>query len=103
MPYLTVQKDGSILIHVYVQPRASRTELVGMHDGCLKLAISSPPVDDRANKSVITFLADFLQVSPKLISLSTGRKSRRKKLRINTLGVEEIRRRVDAHLTNCGM
>ena len=47
MPYLTIQKDGSILIHVYVQPRASRTELVGMHDGCLKLAISSPPVDDQ--------------------------------------------------------
>ena len=103
MPYLSIQKDGSILIHVYVQSRASRTELVGMHDGCLKLAISSPPIDDRANKSVILFLADFLQVSPRLISLSTGRKSRRKQLCIKELGMEEIRRRVDAHLMDCGM
>ncbi len=98
MPYLSKQKDGSILLNIYVQPRASRLGFVGMHDGCLKLAIPSPPVDDKANKAVILFLADFFQIPQKEIRLCFGRKSRRKQLAVSGLGEEEIRRLVGANL-----
>ena len=100
MPYLSKQKDGSILLNIYVQPRASRLGFVGLHDGCLKLAIPSPPIDDKANKAVVSFLADFFQISPKDIRLCSGRKSRRKQLAVGALREEEIRRRIGAILTD---
>ena len=98
MPYLSKQKDGTNLINVYVQPRASRTGLIGMHDGCLKLAISSPPVDDKANKSVVSFLSDFFQIPFREIRLCSGKKSRRKQLAIGTVSEDEIRRRIGERL-----
>lgn len=100
MPYLSRQKDGSTLLNVYIQPRASRIGFVGMHDGCLKLAIPSPPVDDKANKAVLSFLADFLHISLKKIRLCSGRKSRRKQLAIGALSPEEIRRLIEEHLAD---
>lgn len=100
MPYLSKQKDGTNLLNVYVQPRASRNGLVGMHDGCLKLAISSPPVDDKANKAVVSFLADFFQIPFREIRLCSGKKSRRKQLAIGTVSEYEIRRRVGEGLAD---
>ena len=98
MPYLSKQKDGSVLLNIYVQPRASRTGLVGLHDGCLKLAISSPPVDDKANKAIIAFLADFFHLPSKEIRLCAGHKSRRKQLTVGSLGEEDLRQRINASL-----
>ncbi len=95
MPYLVMQKDGRAMLNIYVQPRASRLGFVGMHDGCLKLAIPSPPVDDKANKAVVEFLADFLGISPKEIHLRCGRKSRRKQLIIGALGEKDLRQRIE--------
>jgi uncharacterized protein (TIGR00251 family) len=98
MSYLSIQKDGSIQLRIYVQPKASRNGLVGMHDGCLKLAISSPPVDDKANKSVVLFFAELLGISPKEIVLCSGKKSRRKQLAIGPAEEHTIRRLVEAAL-----
>ena len=98
MSYLSVLKDGSIQLRIYVQPKASRNGLVGMHDGYLKLAISSPPVDDKANKSVISFFAEFFQISSKEIVLCSGRKSRRKQFAIGSTDELTIRRQVEAAL-----
>lgn len=98
MPYLTRRKDGAILLNIYVQPRASRLGFAGLHDGCLKLAIPSPPVDDKANKAVVSFLADFFQLAQKEVRLCSGHKSRRKQLAIGTLAEDEIRHRIEAVL-----
>jgi hypothetical protein len=94
-PCLSVLKDGAVGVHIYVQPKASKSAFVGLHDGCLKLAISSPPVDNKANKAVIAFLAEFLQIPQKNIRLCAGEKSRRKVLSIDGMTMAEFRRRIE--------
>ena len=80
--YLTNLPGGAVLLHIYVQPKASKSRIVGLYDGCLKLAIAAPPVDGRANEEVIRFLARLLDISGRDIALHSGAQSRRKKVRL---------------------
>lgn len=81
-PYLTTLADGAVLLHVYVQPKASKSRIVGLYDDCLKLAVAAPPVDGKANEEVIRFLSRLLNIPGRDIALSSGAQSRRKKVRI---------------------
>jgi len=79
------------LIRVYVQPKASRSRLVGLHDGCLKLAVAAPPVDGKANKQVVKYLAGILDVPVREVTVKSGLQSRRKLVALNVPDVNEIR------------
>jgi len=94
LPCLTVQKDGSVGIWIYVQPRASKSGITGMHDECLKLAVTSPPVDNKANRAVAAFLANFLKIPQKNIRLISGVKSRRKLFGIADSTLVELQERI---------
>jgi len=61
-PFVTLTEKG-LLLDVLVQPRASRNEIVGIHDGCLKIRLAAPPVEGAANKACVEFLAEVLGVS----------------------------------------
>ena len=92
MPFLTSAKDGTVLLHVYVQPRASKTRVVGLHDGLLKIGVASPPVDGKANQHVVKFLAKLLKISKSDIVLQSGAQSRRKTLKVFSCSDDDIRR-----------
>lgn len=77
---------GGTVIDIYVQPRASRSEVVGIHDGVLRIRIAAPPVDGAANAEVIAFLARLLGVQRSRVELLSGHTSRRKRVLIR--GVE---------------
>ncbi len=94
MAWLQVGTDGSILLSLYVQPRAGKNELAGIHDGALKLRLTTPPVDGKANKAVIAFFSKALKISKSSISLRTGLKNRRKQLQIVGLDEKTIRLRL---------
>jgi len=94
MPYLSQLQDGRVLLSVYVQPRASRNALVCIHDQAVKLAITSPPVDDAANRAIIVFFASFFGVARQDIVLHRGQQSRRKQIIITGVGAEVIRERI---------
>jgi len=94
-PCLTAQRDGSVGIWIYVQPRASKSGVIGMHDGCLKLAITSPPVDNKANRAVAAFLADLFKLPQKNIKLSAGDRSRRKLFTIAGVTLAELQERLE--------
>jgi len=70
-----------------VQPRASKNELVGLHDGCLKLRITAPPVEGAANEAVVRLVAESLGIPRRQVRLVTGSTGRRKILEID--GVTE--------------
>ncbi len=74
--------DGGVELLVLVQPRASRTKVVGEHDGRLKIALSAPPVDGEANAALIEFVSDALEVKKASVALIEGDTSRRKRLRV---------------------
>lgn len=98
MPYLTACKDGSVRVAVYVQPKASRNCVCGLHDGCLKISVTTPPVDGKANEAVAAFLAQALGVAKRDVQLHSGQTSRRKVFHISGTTREEIRGRIKSIL-----
>lgn len=87
MPYLQTLPDGSLLIKLYVQPKASRNEIAGLHNDALKIRLTTPPVEGRANKAVIAFLAKLLHLPKSSISIRSGLQNRNKQVLIH--GSEE--------------
>ncbi len=83
--------DGGVELLVLVQPRASRTKVVGEHDGRLKIALSAPPVDGEANAALIEFVSDALDVKKASVALIEGDTSRRKRLRVVGVTAETAR------------
>lgn len=61
-----------------IQPRASRNQILGIHNQCLKIKLTSPPVDGAANQACIKFLAKAFGLSPSRVSIVKGETSRNK-------------------------
>lgn len=74
--------DGCVL-SVHVVPRASRTELAGLHGDQLKVRLQAPPVDGKANRVLLRFLADRLGVSASAVALISGETGRDKRIRVH--------------------
>lgn len=82
-------------IAVHVQPNASRSEVSAEIDGALKIRLSAPPVDGKANEALERFIADRLGVARRAVSVSHGHTSRQKLLEVQAdLGVEEAKQRL---------
>lgn len=96
MPFLSTNRDGRLLLRLYVQPRASRTRFAGVYDNAMKLAITAPPVDGKANAAVISFLASFFKLKKKNIEIRRGLQSRHKSILIDGLSEEIIRAKIEA-------
>lgn len=94
MPFVSRLPDGRALLSVYVQPRASRNGLISIHDQAVKLALTSPPVDDAANKALILFFASFFKISRQQVILHRGQQSRRKQVIIGGVSEETVRTRI---------
>lgn len=74
--------EGSLLFAVRVVARASKTEIVGVVEGSLKVRVSAPPVDGAANKEVINLLANAFGVARSDVSIVNGETSRIKRVRV---------------------
>ncbi len=81
MPWLR-EAPGAVLLDVLVQPRASRTRVVGVHDGRLKIQLAAPPVDGEANAALVAFLAGAVGARRADVSIERGETGRRKTVRI---------------------
>lgn len=81
--------DGCVL-SVRVHPGARRNAVIGVHADALKISLTTPPVDGRANEALIAFLAEALQLSKARISLLSGTTSRSKVVRIAGKSAAEI-------------
>jgi len=66
------EKDGKLIFKVRVVPRASRSELVGEHDGALRVRIAAPPVDGAANDELVRLLALAFAVPRSAIDITGG-------------------------------
>jgi uncharacterized protein (TIGR00251 family) len=75
-------QNDTLTLHIYVQPRASRDEIVGPHGASLKVRITAPPVDGKANEHLLKFLAKEFGVTRNQIEITTGTQGRHKQLRI---------------------
>ncbi len=99
MECLTYLKNKSLALNVYVQPRASKNRVAGMHGGAIKLCVTAPPVEDKANGAVISFMADILGVPKSAVSIKSGRQSRSKKVIITNLTLEKAQEKLSRVLS----
>ena len=102
MVYISAVADNSVLLKLYVQPRASKNRLIGLHDGCLKIGVAAPPVDGKANKQVLKFLATTLGIANRDLVLKSGVQSRRKQVVVHSLDAETVRTRIESRLSRGG-
>jgi len=84
--------SGGVRIAIQVQPRASRTELAGLHGEALKVRLAAPPVDGAANDALIRFLAETLGVPRAAVTITSGQGGRRKSVAVTGLSVAEVAR-----------
>ena len=75
-------RGEKILISVRVQPGASKNVVTGIREGSLTIKLCSPPVDGRANDSLIRFVANRLNISRSSVQIIHGIKNRKKLLEV---------------------
>ncbi|HJR66457.1 MAG TPA: DUF167 domain-containing protein [Gemmatimonadaceae bacterium] len=83
---------NAVRLSVHVQPRASRSEIVGEHDGALRVRLAAPPVDDAANDALVELLAKALDVAKRDIRVVIGATSRRKVVEVRGVTADEVLR-----------
>jgi uncharacterized protein (TIGR00251 family) len=81
-------------VRVHVLPRSGRTEIVGLHDGALKIRVAAPPVDGRATEAARVALASGLGVGLAAVTLVSGERSRLKCFRVTGLDATAAEQRL---------
>ena len=84
------EKDGRLTFKVCVVPRASRSEIVGEHNGALRVRISAAPVDGAANEELIRLLARALKVPRNAVAVIGGQTSRLKSIAVSGIAADHL-------------
>jgi uncharacterized protein (TIGR00251 family) len=79
---MAAAENSPITINVRVVPRASRSEVVGMHHGVLRVRIAAPPVDGAANEELIRVLAKHFATRKSCVEIVSGETSKNKIVQI---------------------
>ena len=74
--------DDTLQLALHIQPRARHDEFVGPHGDALKLRITAPPVDGKANAHLLKFLAQAFGVARQQVQLLSGETGRQKRVAI---------------------
>jgi uncharacterized protein (TIGR00251 family) len=82
---------ASIRVQVHVQPRAARSEVIGLHGTALKVRVHAPPVDGAANEALVALLAERLGVPKRGVRVVAGGTSRSKTVEIDGTTEDAVR------------
>ena len=94
--WLRCEQDH-IVLNVLVVPRSSKNMLVGEHLGRLKIKLTSPPVDGKANEALLLFLAKVLDISQRELHILRGETSKQKSVAV-FVPVEEVLHRIQKRI-----
>ncbi|MEO7361335.1 MAG: DUF167 domain-containing protein [Gemmatimonadaceae bacterium] len=94
------ESRGVVRLAVHVQPGAKRSSVVGAHGDALKITISAPPVDGKANDAICSFVASLLGVPARSVTVAAGVTSRRKVLAISDVRFADVEAAVAALLSD---
>jgi uncharacterized protein (TIGR00251 family) len=90
------QTDKGISFAVKVQPRARKNAITGTIGDSLKLSLTTPPVEGKANEAVIEFLADFFDIPRSSVTIASGKTSRLKMVNIRGARMDYLQQRLAA-------
>jgi uncharacterized protein len=89
------ESAGAVSFAVRVHPRAKQDALTGFHGDALKLALTAPPVDGRANDAVIAFFAEVLRLPRSSITIAAGHASRNKVVRVTGITAAGLQQKLE--------
>jgi uncharacterized protein (TIGR00251 family) len=90
------QANDRVRFSVHVQPRASKTEVAGIHGTALKVRLHSAPVDGAANEELVSFLAKSLDVPKRSVRIISGLSARGKTIEIDGVSPASVRALAEA-------
>ena len=88
------ETSSGITFAVKVQPRARRNAIVGELGDALKIALTAPPVNGRANEACTEFFANLLSLPRTSITIASGQSSRNKVIRVAGISADELKKRL---------
>jgi uncharacterized protein (TIGR00251 family) len=88
------EDSAGVSFAVKVQPRAKRNAIIGELGDALKISLTAPPVEGRANDACIEFFANLLEVPRSSVSIASGESGRRKVIRVAGLTADGLRKRL---------
>jgi len=88
------ETSSGVSFAVRLQPRAKKTAIIGELDGALKLSVTDPPIDGRANDALMRFIADLLKVARSSVTIAAGESNRNKVIRVEGVTAEQVRFRL---------
>jgi uncharacterized protein (TIGR00251 family) len=89
------ESDSAVTFAVKVHPRAKKNAITGEVADALKLSLTAPPVDNKANDACIEFFANLLKVPRSSITIAAGQTSRNKTIRVVGLSANEVEARLN--------
>jgi uncharacterized protein (TIGR00251 family) len=93
--------SGGATFAVKVHPRARRDAITGTVGDAVKLSLTAPPVDGKANQAVIEFFADLFDIPRSSVTIASGETSRNKVVRISGVNKQSVERRLADMLASC--
>ena len=92
---LTIRESSrGLSFDIRVIPGASKNEVAGIQDGALKLRLTAPPVEDKANRACVKFLSGLLGLRRSALAITSGEKSRKKTVSVTGLARGELEERL---------
>jgi len=88
------QTDAGVSFAVKVHPRATNNAITGETGDALKVALTAPPIDGKANAVCIDFFAKLLKVPRSSVTIASGQTSRNKVIRVAGISPETVRTRI---------
>jgi uncharacterized protein (TIGR00251 family) len=88
------ESDNGVTFAIKVHPRARKNAITGELGDALKLSLTTPPIDGRANEACIEFFAKLLKVPRSSVTIASGQTSRNKVIRVAGLSAEQVRARI---------
>ncbi len=82
--------EATITLKIHLLPRASRNEICGLHGDAIKVKVTAPPVEGKANMALQRFIAKKLDLAASQIEIMAGQRSREKILRISGISRAEV-------------
>ena len=89
MSWITETKDG-VILNIHATPRASKSQVQGLHGDALKVRLQAPPVDGKANEALLEFLSDTLGVPQRRLALVSGHTSRQKRVAVSGVTLHTV-------------
>jgi uncharacterized protein len=88
------ESANGVTFAIKVHPRARKNAITGTVGDALKLALTAPPVDGKANQAVIEFFADLFAITRSSVTIASGETSRTKVIRVSGISADHVRQRL---------